>query len=67
MTDAGPLEALATLRESWNSDTAEAVMRIDRFAQALGRVLGEIGRDEAVDAMKRHAAEELETLRGPRR
>lgn len=60
-------ETLSELRdrtvERWQHQTFDAIRRIDTFAAALGRALGDISRDEAVDALKQQAIEEIERLR----
>ena len=49
--------------ESWQDETFEVTRRIDRFAASLGAALGEISRDEAIDALKKMAVDEIEKLR----
>jgi hypothetical protein len=68
MTDDAPtlddLRAIARVAKlQFRSEAGLAVLELQSFAEGLAKALGEISRDEAVDALKRRAAELFEDLR----
>lgn len=50
-------------RDRWATDTTQALELLAETADYLGRALGTVSRDEAIDALKLQAAELLEALR----
>lgn len=54
---------LRVAREQWHLDAADALGAVVAFAADLGPLLGEISRDEAIDALKQLAIAKLEAMR----
>lgn len=54
---------LDTRRMEWELGIGKVLRRGHAFADALGMALGNVSRDEAIDALKRELGEQLERLR----